>query len=268
MTAGNNRQFTLIELLVVIAIIAILASLLLPALQQAKEAANAATCTANLTQLNLAYSVYLDDFDGILVYNMTPSRMKLHEYIPFRDDTAGLSTYDYGARSINVCPSERNTRDRGGRENVEFWFLKNGSWDWWPWLGSQYGYNENMAFCDHNPAYSPVRYWQIYTGVLSYGFRVHAAPYKIKFPVEFVFLGDKPDYYRGTGTYYLPAPRHNLTPSYRHGPLGNKPGTLGSKIIHGLRTRTHLVWLDGHVSSLSWRDVEELDRDRCWRGLE
>ena len=67
--AGPERGFTLIELLVVIAIIAILASLLLPALSRAKMSAQGAACSNNIRQLSLAWLIYADDFNQLLVNN-------------------------------------------------------------------------------------------------------------------------------------------------------------------------------------------------------
>lgn len=66
------RGFTLIELLVVIAIIAILMAILMPSLKLAKDQAYAAICVSNLRALTLAWLIYSDENDGVLVDGHIP----------------------------------------------------------------------------------------------------------------------------------------------------------------------------------------------------
>jgi prepilin-type N-terminal cleavage/methylation domain-containing protein/prepilin-type processing-associated H-X9-DG protein len=72
-TGGTKmrRAFTLIELLVVIAIIAILMAVLMPALHRAREQGRRAVCLGNLKQLSLAWIMYADENNDVLVNGAT-----------------------------------------------------------------------------------------------------------------------------------------------------------------------------------------------------
>ncbi len=65
----ERRGFTLIELLVVIAIIAVLMAILMPSLQAAKRLASSSACLSNEKTLLIAWIMYADDNDGLLVSN-------------------------------------------------------------------------------------------------------------------------------------------------------------------------------------------------------
>ena len=119
----QSRAFTLIELLVVIAIIAILAALLLPALAKAKEKAKEQSCLVNTRQLMLAWMMYPDDYDGILVSNhgVRETLAKRQNWVNnvmghflSKDNTnilfikeALLSPYTSKSAGIYKCPSDR-----------------------------------------------------------------------------------------------------------------------------------------------------------------
>ncbi|MCK5000354.1 MAG: type II secretion system protein [Anaerohalosphaera sp.] len=64
MKRRRKKAFTLIELLVVISIIALLLAILMPALGKVKKKAQSVVCKSNLKQLQLAASLYANDYDS------------------------------------------------------------------------------------------------------------------------------------------------------------------------------------------------------------
>ena len=122
-TSRPEAAFTLIELLVVIAIIALLAALLLPTLGRSKAKAEGLACANNLKQLAVAWHLYADDNEGLLVNNHgvpeTLARRQtwannVQDWEDGDDNTnllylsnAKLGPYTSRATAIYKCPSDR-----------------------------------------------------------------------------------------------------------------------------------------------------------------
>src|SRR5579883_3097144 len=148
----QNSAFTLIELLVVIAIIAILAAILFPVFAQARESARKSSCLSNTKQVNLAWQMYLQDYDETMVLLRYPNTDPVSLQ-------AGIATV-YWSKMMEPY--------------IKTWFIfkcpsmgdANGTWSSGPnaWWGNQqrytsYGYNSHhlakwLGDCANSEGYS------------------------------------------------------------------------------------------------------------------
>ena len=67
MRVRSKSAFTLVELLVVIGIIALLIAILLPALNKAREQSRTTTCMSNLRQIGIVHANYVADHRGYVI---------------------------------------------------------------------------------------------------------------------------------------------------------------------------------------------------------
>lgn len=109
MLHAARRGFTLVELLVVVAIVGVLAAILFPVLAQARESARKSGCAANLRQIGLAFTAYLQDYDECFPNTGDPLlwmgrrwRWPLQPYL------------GYTARRDAIDPSNPNVSAGGG----------------------------------------------------------------------------------------------------------------------------------------------------------
>jgi prepilin-type N-terminal cleavage/methylation domain-containing protein/prepilin-type processing-associated H-X9-DG protein len=121
---NRNLGFTLIELLVVVSVIAVLLAVLLPSLNLARITAKRVGCGSNLKQLSLAWTAYLDDYEGFFYQGARANfdyggwrgnkewwPRPLNNYVGFSDP----NNITQNNAKVFCCPS-----DRGGIPGASF----------------------------------------------------------------------------------------------------------------------------------------------------
>jgi prepilin-type N-terminal cleavage/methylation domain-containing protein/prepilin-type processing-associated H-X9-DG protein len=97
----RKHGFTLIELLVVIAIIGILAAILFPVFAKARAKAQQASCLSNMKQLALAWTMYADDNDGVVITNHI-----IYSNTPYLLPWEGMIRPYLKTSEVLVCPAD------------------------------------------------------------------------------------------------------------------------------------------------------------------
>jgi prepilin-type N-terminal cleavage/methylation domain-containing protein/prepilin-type processing-associated H-X9-DG protein len=92
---ANADAFTLIELLVVISIIALLMAVTLPSIQRVRKQAKAMACQSNLRQWGVVFSMYMNENNGQLTWNIKAPWWKW----------AGW--YSVDSNDLLLCPAAR-----------------------------------------------------------------------------------------------------------------------------------------------------------------
>src|SRR5205807_2025623 len=104
--------FTLIELLVVVAVIVTLAGILFPVFAQVREKARQTSCLSNCRQIGMAMSLYLQEYDEVLlpVWTLGESAPRPNPLGGYTTQTVWLPWTDLlqpylHNRSVFSCPS-------------------------------------------------------------------------------------------------------------------------------------------------------------------
>jgi len=144
----KSPVFTLIELLVVIAIIAILAAMLLPALNNARAKGKAISCMANLRQIGLAHTFYINENNDYIVGSVVTPGAVLWPVV------LGSMTGSNPNAKIFDCPSAPDAATYNLANAATFNGFKFSSGR----LG--YGQNLNISFNHNGYPYHRVNQWR------------------------------------------------------------------------------------------------------------
>ncbi len=224
--------FTLVELLVVVAIIIILAAILFPVFAKARDKAQATRCLNNLKQMSVAVQMYEDDYAGaVLPYGMLPGGA-----YGTNEGSWALGSFWQDLIDPYLKQIKRGRMGGQSRGQGEIFSCPSAptetaesgvSWQ----TGKQYGYN---FYLTKSTSASQVRYPSLtlrITETASYDADIHNPAVRAT--------------YKG-GSFLAPRPSTATS-----GLMLQSPGWHNGY--------SHVLWFDGHVSSVTWQRVMYTD---------
>ena len=242
----RRDAFTLVELLVVIGIIAILVAILLPSLSRARNQANSVKCASNMRQLYLTCLMFAQDNKGRLPrpaqVSDAPNQNTTSRVCAWTLNAAGHADLNDGVlwrylpgkqarQQFLMCPSDIGERLFGHPDP----------------LPRNFSYSFNYAICPNGIDRS--------RGGPSNNYVLGIAIHTVKDPGRKIYIYEE---LAPNDTWRLPDNRDDF-PSGRH---GNQAALNAQRITNGYQKevyknegRGNYVFFDGHVASLSPRDV-------------
>lgn len=248
-TVQPERAFTLIELLVVIAVTALLIGILFPALASARRAARTTKCLAQLHNIELAHTLYMNDFKERFV-DSGLGHGGIGE--PSHAWPVLLAPYNQGPLALR-SPSDTSTQ--------------------WPF--SEGGQNSGLSLAryldlvttnDPGAGQSAVARWTSY-GLNNYLTASHAPPPELSPGAPYMRLAQVPRPHSTVHFLMMTFEGSFAVSDHTHVENWNDSGHPESSAANEVQTNAHggkaktndaianYSFLDGHAATLKFRDV-------------